>query len=85
MRMYDSAEPTESILSAYDSDMVKRGWTESPLPEDELPLNDTARAFVKDGRALFVAINETPEGKSGVTLLEMGTAGFVHAEVEDEP
>ena len=82
LRMYDSAQPPQQILGYYAEAMKARGWSSLDLPRtSELDLNEFARTFQKDGRAVIVVVGTTPEQKSGVNLIEMGNPGFARAEL----
>ncbi|MGC4093350.1 MAG: hypothetical protein QM756_36750 [Polyangiaceae bacterium] len=77
LRIYDSAQPPAEILAEYDRGMKQRGWARTEPPEStELDWNQSARAFSKDGRAVIVVVNETANEKTGVNLIELGSAGF---------
>jgi hypothetical protein len=84
LRMYDTTDAADGVLRDYASAIVGRGWTSTQLPEDDV-LNEGARAFVKGSSVLLVTVSETPRGKSGITVLELGSTGFVQAEVRDQP
>lgn len=82
LRMYDSRETAEHILAFYERSMRERGFTRVELTKSaELDLNRFAQTFEKDGRAVIVVVGVTPEQKSGVNLIEMGSSGFATAEV----
>jgi len=78
MRVYDTARPRSEVLATYSREMAAAGWAAQPLASTPaFEVNDSVRAFQKDGTAVLVAVNRTPAEKTGVTLLEMGSPGFV--------
>ncbi len=86
LRMYDTSRAPSEVLGAYSKEMSRRGFTEQPLPgEPSAGINERARVFAKDGRAVLVALSDTPQAKTGVTLMEMGSAGFAEATAREEP
>jgi hypothetical protein len=83
LRMYDTKKTHAEVLKFYEQQMRPRGFRQHELPatdaSGELSLNDHVRAFSKDGVALIVVTSDTPEGQTGVSLVEMGSLGFANA------
>jgi hypothetical protein len=79
LRLYDTDRSFQEVLDAYDRSMKERGWSQKPLAErPEVPtLAANLRAYMKDGAGLLVLVSGTPNGKTGVSLVEMGTPGHV--------
>jgi hypothetical protein len=71
------------VLKYYEQQLQPRGFTKHELPptdaSGQLDLNEHVRAFSKDGVAVIVVTNDTPEDQTGVTLIEMGSLGFAKA------
>jgi hypothetical protein len=86
LRMYDSEQAPAEILSGYTKVMEARGWSSITAPQSsEVDLNESSRTFTKDGRAVIVVVNTTPEQKSGVNLIEMGNQGFATVATRQAP
>ena len=80
MRVYDAARPRGEILATYSTEMSARGWAPQPMPSTpRFDLSRDARAFEKDGTAVIVAARDAERGRTTVTVLEMGSTGFVRA------
>jgi len=81
LRMYDTTRSHAEVLSYYEKQLDARGFRISPLPDGspELDLNDYVRAFSKDGVAIIVVTHQTPAEQTGVSLIELGSLGFVKA------
>ncbi|HYO96874.1 MAG TPA: hypothetical protein VER33_20325 [Polyangiaceae bacterium] len=81
LRQYDTSKSVSEVLDFYTRSMPARGWRTAPLPaQPGTPtLNDNLRVFMEGGAAILVVANVTPEGKTGVSLVELGTAGHVRA------
>jgi hypothetical protein len=78
MRVYDTVRSRDEVLATYSREMAGAGWAAQPLPSTPaFEVNENVRAFQKNGTAVLVAVNRTPAEKTGVTLLEMGSPGFV--------
>lgn len=90
VRMYDSARTHAEVLQEYEA-LPKSGWESHPLPHvragDDAGenLNDHFRAYTKGSAALVLAVEDTPDDLSGVTLIEMGGRGFAEVTREDQP
>jgi len=86
LRMYDSPQKPSEILSGYSQQMQSRGWSKLDVPRaGEIDLNQSSCTFTKDGRAVIVVVNTTPEEKSGVNLIELGSQGFATVQGEPSP
>jgi hypothetical protein len=86
LRMYDSSLSASEILSSYSQQMQSRGWARLALPKaGEIDLDQSSRTFTKAGRAVILVVNSTPEEKSGVNLIELGSAGFATVQAELSP
>jgi hypothetical protein len=91
MRMYDTDKPHDQVLSYYRELQKGQGWSSHVLPRPdrdlqvELDLNQHVLTFSKDAAALIVIAHTTPQDKTGVTLIEMGGAGFVRTSLKDMP
>lgn len=81
IRMYDTQRTPEEMRAFYQQEMPKRGWSLQPLPvaNPEMDMNEFVSAFAKDSSAVMVVTHDTPAGLTGVTLVEMGSRGFVQA------
>lgn len=83
LRMYDTKQTHAEVLKFYEQQMQPRGFRQHELPptdaSGELDLNQHVRAFSKDGVAVVVVTNDTPEDQTGVSLIEMGSVGFANA------
>lgn len=86
LRMYDSERSHAEVLDHYARGMRARGWRQHHLPPNDagFDLNEHVSAYSRDGSALIVVVQQTPREKTGVTLIEMGSAGFVHTAVKEE-
>jgi hypothetical protein len=86
LRMYDSSLSPSEILNHYSQQMQSRGWARLELPRPaEIDLDQSTRTFTNAGRAVIVVVNTTPEEKSGVNLIELGSAGFATVQAEPSP
>lgn len=86
LRIYDSPRPPAEILSYYTREMRVRGWSLLEVSgATGVELARAARTFTKDGRAVIVVVNTTPEERSGVNLIELGSQGFAAARAEYSP
>jgi hypothetical protein len=83
LRMYDTPQTHAQVLAFYDEQMAPRGFTRHELPPTEasevLDLNENVHAYSKGGVAVIVVTNVTPEGQTGVSMIEMGSLGFAKA------
>src|SRR5262249_33900492 len=81
LRMYDTEHSHADVLSYYEKQLLPRGFITNPLPQSspELDLNDHVRTFSKDGAAVIVVTHQTPDEKTGVSLIELGSRGFAKA------
>lgn len=83
LRMYDTQKSHAEVLKFYEQQMAPRGFRLHELPptdaSGELDLNDHVRAFSKEGAAIIVVTNDTPQDQTGVSLIEMGSLGFAQA------
>lgn len=83
LRMYDTQQTHAEVLEFYERQMAPRGFSTHELPPTnatgELDLNEHVRAFSKGGVAVVVVTNDTPDSRTGVTLIEMGSLGFASA------
>jgi hypothetical protein len=79
LRFYDSEASHASVLDGYAEDMAARDWSALTLPArgHGHDMNQNVHVFVRDGRAVIVTVSDTPAGKTGVSLLEMESTGFV--------
>jgi hypothetical protein len=86
LRMYDSERTHAEVLEHYDRYMQASGWNGYALPEaqGELDLNEHVRAYAQHGAAVIVVVHQTPQEKTGVTLIEMGSAGFSRTQAAGE-
>lgn len=88
LRMYDTKESHARVLKYYEQQMQPRGFVKHELPptdaSGELDLNEHVRAFSKDGVAVIVVTNDTPDEQTGVSLIEMGSLGFAKATARAE-
>jgi hypothetical protein len=88
LRMYDSDQTHADVLKFYEQQMLPRGYQKHELPETdasgELDLNDHVRAFSLNGVAVIVVTSQTPQDKTGVSLIEMGSLGFAQARARVE-
>jgi hypothetical protein len=78
VRIYESANPPERLLTEYERAMAARQWQLAPLSMSETQVisrTDEARLFFKEGAAALVVASADPGEKTAVTLLEMGTRG----------
>ena len=91
LRMYDSHESHAEVLQQYADTLPKRGWLDHPMPHvhggenDGEDLNDHFRAYTKDGAAVVVVVEDTPDDLTAVTLIEMGGRGFAQIAPEEQP
>jgi hypothetical protein len=84
LRMYDCTRPRPALLSFYDAEMKRRGFTARPVApkpgSDQFVVeHPESRAFTKNGAALLVTTESLEGGKTGVTLIEIGSSGAAHA------
>ncbi len=83
LRMYDTKKTHAEVLKFYEQQMEPRGFRLHELPptdeSGQLDLNDHVRAFSKNGVAVIVVTNDTPDEQTGVSLIEMGSLGFANA------
>jgi hypothetical protein len=85
LRLYESSQEPERVLSFYDRAMKERGfsresvWLEHEDDERATSTPTYARAFAKDGGLLLVsALTEPTQGKSTqVAVIELGGTGRV--------
>jgi hypothetical protein len=89
LRMYDSERSHADVLSHYDRAMQAAGWARHALPDGDvkeaaLDLKEHVAAFAQHGSALIVLVHQTAQEKTGVTLIEMGSTGFVRTELRQE-
>lgn len=87
LRMYDTNETHAQVLSFYQRELKSKGYAHTELPvnhDSDLNLNDHVGAFAKDGVAVIVVTNQTPADQTGVSLVEMGGAGFAQATAHAE-
>jgi hypothetical protein len=77
-RMYDSDKSYGEVLKSYADEMAARGWVRQGLPAapEDFDINDRVSVFAKDNAAFIVVTNDTPQDKTGVTLIDIGTRGF---------
>lgn len=87
LRMYDSTQEGQQVLDYYARVMPERGYLATPLPTvpESYDLNQNVRVFMKGGVAVLVLTNVTPAGKTGVSLMELGSAGFARATTAGAP
>lgn len=87
LRMYDSTQQSAAILEHYARVLPERGYLAAPLPTvpESYDLNQNVRVFMKGGVAVLVLTNTTPAGKTGVTLMELGSAGFARVSTAEGP
>ena len=86
LRMYDSPQKPSEILTGYSRQMQSRGWSKLDVSRaGAIDFNQSTRTFTKDGRAVIVVVNTTPEEKSGVNLIELGNPGFATVQAESSP
>lgn len=80
LRMYDTERSHREVLASYEQVMKDRGFTRYELPKQhaDLDLNQFVGAYAKDSGGVVVVVNDTPEGKTGVSLIELGGSGFVY-------
>jgi hypothetical protein len=84
VRFYDSSEPRAQVLAFYDRTLTLAGWATRPssMSADGPELHGAeVRAFTRDGRAMLIAAQEDGPGRTGVSVLELGSMPRVVAEV----
>lgn len=83
VRFYDSSESRAQVLSFYDQSLTVAGWALRPssmgADGPELQAADV-RAFTRAGRAMVLSVQDDGPGKTGVTVLEIGSMERVVAE-----
>lgn len=81
MRQYIARGSSDQLLAYYASELPKRGWEEVPaLPgKGELEPGVFARAYLKDGHALAIAVDEEPGQDTGVSLIDLGAVRHTDA------
>ncbi|MET0793503.1 MAG: hypothetical protein ABW061_18420 [Polyangiaceae bacterium] len=83
VRFYDSTEPQARVLSFYDQELTKAGWTTRPssMTEDGPELHGAGvRAYTRGGRAVAVSAQQDGPGQTGVSVIELGRMERVVAE-----
>jgi hypothetical protein len=76
LRLYRTRKSRAELLVFYDHELAQRGFQKVPvLPSggDDLGQGLAARAFVREGRALAIGIQESAEtGEAQVSLIDLG-------------
>ncbi|HMJ10230.1 MAG TPA: hypothetical protein VK524_02435 [Polyangiaceae bacterium] len=87
LHMYDTPQEKPRILAFYAEQMVRRGYAAHPLMDERagVNLNEHARVFIKHDATVLVITSPTPDGKTGVSLVEMGSAGHISAKATVRP
>lgn len=86
LRMYDSDRSADEVLDTYARDMAQRGWKSQVIPATpEFDINENVQVFAKDAAAVLVVVTATPQKKTGVTLVEMGSSGVVRTSLHARP
>jgi len=82
--MYDTTLPAAEVLGFYREEMRQAGWVLRPLPPSDgaLDLNEYSSAYAKNDVAVLISTHVTAAGKTGVTLIELGTNGFISNEAK---
>jgi hypothetical protein len=79
VRTYETPRSRAEILSRYATEMSARGWTAQPMAKAPgFDLNGNVGAFEEDGTAVIVTARDAAGGRTDVSILEMGSTGFVH-------
>jgi hypothetical protein len=84
LRLYDSARPRHEVLAFYERELPSRGWDPLPTGLEAGKLRDgtSVRAFSRAGHVVAFGIGETDAGKTGISLIDLGSVGRSAASAE---
>lgn len=80
VHMYASRKTSAEVLDYYARELGRQGFSgiEAPSAAD-------AHAFVRDGSGVIVTASSTSNGGACVSLLELGSRGYVGAQMKEAP